>query len=131
MPNPWRRPAFTLETHCGDPTNYEFEPGSFDLVHAALVFEYVEWPGLLRRVMLALRARGVLSVVLQLPSSSSPAVTPTAFASLRSLESIFRFVVPDTLVAEGAALGLGVESRRTEPLPSGKAFEVLRFRKLG
>lgn len=79
----------------------------------------------------ALRAGGVLSVVLQLPSSSSPAVTPTAFTSLRSLESIFRFVVPDVLVTEAAAFGLAVDSRRTEPLPSGKAFEVLRFTKRG
>lgn len=125
------RPAFTLETHSADLAAYEFEPGAFDLVHAALVFEYVEWPRLLGRVAPALRAAGVLSVVLQVPSSSSPAVTPTAFTSLRSLESIFRFIVPDVLVAEAAARGLAVESRRTEPLPSGKAFEVLRFAKRG
>ena len=121
------QPVFTLETHPADLTAYEFEPGAFDLVHAALVFEYIEWPRLLGHVAPALRAGGILSVVLQLPSSSSPAVTPSAFTILRSLESIFRFVVPDALVAEATALGLAVESRRTEPLPSGKAFEVLRF----
>jgi SAM-dependent methyltransferase len=125
------RPAFTLETHCADLTAYEFETGAFDLIHAALVFEYVEWPRLLGRVAAALRAGGVLSVVLQRPSSSSPVVTPTAFTSLRSLEAIFGFVVPGVLVTEAAAHGLAVDSRRPEPLPSGKAFEVLRFTKPG
>lgn len=44
------RPAYTLETYSADLTAYEFEPAAFDLVHAALVFEYVEWPRLLGRV---------------------------------------------------------------------------------
>jgi len=45
------------------------------------------------------------------------------------LESIFRFVDPDALAVQAVAKGLQVVSQRTELLPSGKAFEVLRFRK--
>ena len=122
-------PAFALDVRCFDLAAYTFEPAAFDLVHAALVFEYVEWPLLLPRVVGTLRPRGVLSVVLQRPSQATPAVTPTRFTSVRSLESVFRFVEPDDLVADATALGLHLESRCTERLESGKAFEVLRFRR--
>jgi len=82
---------------------------------------------LLPRWAETLRPRGTFSVVLQRPSESSPAVTPTEFASLRSLESLFQFVEPDALVKQAYDAGLELEYRRTEPLRSAKAFEVLRF----
>jgi hypothetical protein len=103
------------------------EPEAFDLVHAGLVLEYVEWPLLLPRVASTLKPGGVLSVVLQLPSAAGPAVTPTTFVSLRSLESLFRFVEPGALVEAAGDAGLTLTSRRTESLRAGKAFEVLRF----
>src|SRR5262245_1447982 len=120
-------PGFVLEVRCGDLADIKLEPEAFDLVHAALVLEYVEWPALLPRVASTLAPRGVLSVVLQLPSSSSPAVTPTEFASLQSLESLFHFVEPDALVEAAREAGLTLGDRRTEALPAGKAFAVLRF----
>jgi SAM-dependent methyltransferase len=122
-------PAFALDVRCADLTAYTFEPEAFELVHAALVFEYVEWSLLLPRVVGTVQSGGVLSVVLQLPSRASPAVTPTRFTSLRALESVFRFVEPDVLVADATALGLHLESRRPERLESAKTFEVLSFRK--
>ena len=100
---------------------------AFDLVHAGLVLEYVEWPLLLPRVAATLKPGGVLSVVLQLPSATSPAVTPTSFVSLHSLESLFRFVEPGMLVRAARAAGLTLGSQRTESLHAGKAFEVLRL----
>ncbi len=84
-------------------------------------------PLLLPRLALTLRPGGVLSVVLQVPSASSPAVTPSPFVTLQSLESLFHFVDPAVLVEAAQDLGLTLSSRRTEPLPAGKAFEVLRF----
>jgi ubiquinone/menaquinone biosynthesis C-methylase UbiE len=122
-------PDFLLDVRCADLAVYAFEPDAFDLVHAALVFEYVEWSLLLTHVAGTLKAGGALSTVLQLPSPASSAVTPTRFTSLCSLESVFSFVDPDVLVARAADLGLHLESRWTEPLESGKSFEVLRFRK--
>ena len=122
-------PAFALDVRCADLAAFVFEPEAFDLVHAALVFEYVEWSLLLPGVVATLKSQGVLSLVSQLPSPASPPVTPTRFTSLRSLESVFRFVEPDALVAAATALGLRLESRRTQPLESGKAFEVLRFKR--
>jgi SAM-dependent methyltransferase len=120
-------PGFALDVRCVDLAEYRFEPEAFDLVHAALLLEYVEWSPLLPRVAATLRPGGTFSVVLQRPSVSSPAVTPTTFTSLCSLEALFHFVEPDALVAQAGEAGLRLEHRRTEPLPSGKAFEAFRF----
>ena len=46
---------------------------------------------------------------------------------LQSLESLFHFVEPLALVDAAHGKGLTLSDRRTEPLPAGKAFEVLRF----
>jgi len=122
-------PGFQLKVQCADLADVAFEPEAFDLAHAALVFEYIEWLTLLPRVAATLKPNGLLSVVLQLPSTSIPSVTPTAFVRLQSLESLFHFVDPGELVEAAAAQGLRLSDRRTEALPSGKAFEVLRFEK--
>jgi SAM-dependent methyltransferase len=120
-------PGFDLEVRCGDVAGMELERDAFDLVHAALFLEYVDWPAVLPRVARSLRRDGVFSAVLQAPSVSSPAVTPTPFTSLRSLESLFHFVDPDALAAAGGEAGLALRTRRREALPAGKAFEVMRF----
>jgi hypothetical protein len=120
-------PRFELDVRCGDLNDIELERDAYDMVHAALLFEYLEWPMLLPRVATALRPGAVLSVILQVPSTSSPAVTPTPFTSLRKLESLFRFVEPTALVDAARREGLKLSARRTEALPAGKALEVLRF----
>ena len=120
-------PDFALDVQCADLTDVVLEPEAFDLVHAGLVLEYLEWPLLLPRVASTLKPGGVLSIVLQLPSASSPAVTPSAFVRLQSLESLFHFVEPGALVEAARHEGLRLSNRRTEPLAAGKAFEVLRF----
>ena len=60
-------PAFELDLWCGDVIEIGLGRQVFDLVHAGLIFEYVEWPVLLPRIAAALRPGGVLSVVLQGP----------------------------------------------------------------
>ena len=124
-------PGFELDVRCADLADAVFERQAYDLVHAGLVLEYVEWSCLLPRLATTLRPRGILSVVLQHPSASTPAVTPTRFVSLRSLESSFRFVDPHTLVEAARHAGMALESRHDESLPAGKAFDVLRFVKAG
>jgi SAM-dependent methyltransferase len=123
-------PGFELDVRCVDLADVVLEREAFDLVHAGLVLEYVEWPLLLPRVATTLKSGGVLSVVLQSPSASSPPVTPTPFVSLQSLESLFRFVEPAALVEAALGERLTLSKRHTESLPAGKAFEVLRFVKV-
>ena len=122
-------PGFELDVRCGDVIDVELEREAYDLIHAGLIFEYVDWPVLLRRAAMALKPGGILSVVLQSPSASSPAVTPTTFTSLRKLESLFHFVEPAALIDAACGEGLNLIARHAEALPAGKSFEVLHFRK--
>jgi SAM-dependent methyltransferase len=120
--------GFELDSRCADLASVSLEPVAFDLIHAALIFEYVDWTAVLPRLVASLRSDGMLSVILQRPSSAAPAVTPTPFTSLLSLHTVFRFVDPDALMAEAERVGMTVATRRTVPLASGKAFEVFCFR---
>lgn len=121
--------AAAIEARVGEIETSEFEPRAFDLVHAALVLEYVDWRRVVPRVAAALVPDGVFSVVIQRPSPSTPAVTPTVFSSLRALESVFSFVPPEELVERSAAEGLAVTDRHLQPLPGEKSFETMRFTK--
>ena len=120
-------PGFELDLRSGDVMDLELDRNTYDLVHAGLFFEYVDWPVLLPRVAAALKPGGALSVVLQVPSASSPAVTPTEFTSLRKLESLFHFVEPTAFLDAARDEKLNVRGRHTEALPAGKAFEVLHL----
>jgi hypothetical protein len=43
------------------------------------------------------------------------------------LETLFWFVEPGALIEAARGEGLTLSNQRTESLPAGKAFEVLRF----
>jgi hypothetical protein len=58
-------------------------------------------------------------------------VTRTGYASLRKLETLFRFVEPDSVVAQACGVGLELHRQSTEQLKSGKTFSVLQFTKAG
>jgi len=126
----FRSPGLDLTLRCADVMTIAFEPVAFDLVHCGLLLEYLEWPRLIQALGRTVRSGGGLSVVLQLPSGDSPAVTRTPYPSLLGLERLFHFVDPSALAGAAHAAGLELELQRTEPLPSGKAFEVMHFRKV-
>lgn len=123
------RPLYELDIRCGDIAEVDLGRESYDLVHAGLMLEYVAWPVLLPRIASSLRPGGVFSVILQMPSASSAAITPTVFTSLRALAPLFRFVEPTELVDAARDSGLRLNAQHTESLPSGKSFAVLRLEK--
>jgi len=123
------RSVYELDMRCGDVAEVDLEREADDLVHAGLILEYVAWPVLLPRIASSLRPGGVFSVILQMPSASSAAVTPTGFTRLRALAPLFRFVEPTALIDAARDHGLRLNARHTESLPSGKSFAVLRFEK--
>lgn len=123
----FRQAPFALTVHCMDVMHFPFRPASYDLVHAALVFEYIDWQHLFPRIVQSLAPHGTLSVVIQRPSATAPAVTPTPFVSLKVLESVFHFVDPEELLELALQQPVTLDRRTVEPLPSGKSFEVFRF----
>ena len=122
----WR---FALDVRCADISTCAFDTASFDLIHAALVLEYVPWRELLPHLASWLKPGGVLSVVLQRPSAATPAVTPTPFTSLLAPESIFTFVEPEQFIREANRHDMALVSRQVVPLPSAKSFAALRLRR--
>lgn len=121
-------PPYQRLLHCADLATHALPEGAFDLIHAALVFEYLDWRALLPRAVKALAPQGCLSVVVQRPSPAAPAVSHTAYTSLRRLETVFTHVAPADMVTAAAAEGLVLESLRHLSLPQQKSFAALRFR---
>jgi SAM-dependent methyltransferase len=113
--------GFELRLECVDLANHTLPSARFDLIHAPLIFEYLDWWELFPRVACSLRSGGLLSVVLQRPSPSASAVSRTKFPSLRQLEPLFRFVQPDALRAQAAHGGLIIEDEFRVPLKQQKA----------
>jgi len=98
-----------------------FEPASFDLIHAALLLEYVEPSVVLPLVAEWLAPQGALSIVLQLPGGDAQ-ISETGSSSLQLLSGRMRLVPPERLCALAAAEGLIVRSTTQIPLARGKSF---------
>jgi SAM-dependent methyltransferase len=69
----------------GDVLRVELPAGGLDLVHAALLLEYVDPLSLFRRIHGWLRPGGACSVVTQEPAGGQPVVSERAYVSLRAL----------------------------------------------
>jgi SAM-dependent methyltransferase len=116
-----------LELLHGDLFEALLEPGAFDLVHAALVLEYVDPAPALARMAAWLRPGGVLTVVLQEPSPDAPPVSRTPFRTVLALEPLLRLVDPALLALQATKLGLVPLDTERVPLPQGKSFLVARY----
>jgi SAM-dependent methyltransferase len=113
-----------LDLVCGDILECSIAAHSIDLVHGALIFEYVDAAAVMERIATWLRPGGVLSIVLQLSSPHSGTVTATPFDSLRSLEAKMKLVRPALIEDLAAGRGLRPIRARVDTLPTGKAFHV-------
>lgn len=102
---------------------------SFDLVHAGLIFEYVEPGPAVEKFSEWLAGGGVLSVVLQLPAPSGRSVSDSDIESVKLLEPVIELVPPQRLESLAAAHGLEKLESGTVTLPKGKAFYTGLFRK--
>ncbi len=108
-----------LELFCSEAEKFRAPPGSFDLVHAALIFEYLHPEPLVRRIAEWLAPDGVCSVVLQLPGGDAPAA-PTK--TMQIIEKAMRLVDPDELTRLFDHYGLPRRRAKTVPLRHGKGF---------
>jgi len=77
--------AKNIEWRCADIQSTAMGISEFDLVHGALIFEYVKPEVILPKIATAMKETGVMSVVLQLPGDDLPPVSKTPYASLEQL----------------------------------------------
>ncbi|MFI5395837.1 MAG: class I SAM-dependent methyltransferase [Candidatus Binatia bacterium] len=103
-----------------------FEP--VDMLYAALLFEYVEVAAVLKKLRALLKRGGVLGTVVQLPSPSTPMVTPSPFVSLAALSSFMHTVSPSRLRALAEDNGFEEIASNLATSPPGKHFHVQVFR---
>lgn len=116
-----------LQVICGDVRSVDMEEGSLDHVHAGLIFEYVDAKRMLKRISSWLKPSGVLSVVLQTPSSESAPVTDTPYDSLKLLEPVMRLVDPAEIGDEAGRVELSERKSFDVELKHGKSFRVIYF----
>jgi ubiquinone/menaquinone biosynthesis C-methylase UbiE len=77
---------------CEDVEKYKFPANYFDMIHGALIFEYVDYQKLLVKIAKSLKIGGVLSTVIQLEDANAPRISETKFTSLQKLASIMKTV---------------------------------------
>ena len=101
---------------------------AYELVHCALVLEYVDPDVVLAKIARWLSPNGVLVVVLQLHSPEAKAVTETGYDSLKLLEPLMKLHEPDDIRQRAIAVGLLESASQIECLESGKQFYIGHFR---
>jgi SAM-dependent methyltransferase len=116
------RPRWGERVHlvCADVATAELPPGPYDLVHAALLLEYVPPDVLFRRAHDWLGPSGMLSLVTQEPVEGLPAVTDAGVESLHALAARMTLRAAAEVAAQAAESGFVVEAQRTVTLASGK-----------
>jgi SAM-dependent methyltransferase len=113
-----------LELFCSEAEKFRAQPGSFDLVHAALLLEYLHPEVLVRKVAEWLADEGTCSVVLQLPGGEGP--QPPS-KTMQIISKAMKLVSPDELTRLFEHYGLSRKRARTVPLRHGKSFWVAAF----
>ena len=113
----------------GDVLKVELPPVSFELVHAALLLEYVEPRSFFRRVFQWMSPEGTCSMITQEPTSGVPAVSNTGYDSLRRLSGRMTLRNAEEVVALAADAGLREVSRRSIEVSGGKILVSSTFKK--
>ena len=103
----------------------DLDERTFDLVHCALVLEYVDVDVVFERLAKWVSIQGVLVVVLQLASPNTSPVSDTGCGSLKLLK--MKLHNPDDIRDKARNVRLKEVSSRTEELDSGKRFYVGHF----
>lgn len=113
-----------LELYCAEVENFRPSGGRFDLVHAALLFEYLHPEVLVRRIAEWVADGGLCSVVLQLPGGD-PLDVPSK--AMRIIERAMRLVPPEELTQLLEHYGLVRKRERVVPLKHGRRLWTAVF----
>jgi SAM-dependent methyltransferase len=120
----------SLELVTGDVLDAQLSSPTFDLVHAALLFEYVDPAALFARIAGWMAADGLCCVVTQNRAAGGASVSRTGCDSLLVLEGRMWLRSSDEMNGFATRAGFHRISNRDVPLPHGKSFSVSMFRRL-
>ncbi len=108
-----------LELFCSEAEKFRAAAQGFDLVHAALVFEYLHPEPLVRKIAEWLGDHGTCSVVLQLPGGEGPEAPSKA---MKIIQKAMKLVPPEELVRLFEHYRLPLRRQKVVPLKYGKSF---------
>jgi ubiquinone/menaquinone biosynthesis C-methylase UbiE len=118
-----------VETICSDINSCRFYPESFDLIHCALLFEYVDVEETLTNIENWLAPEGRLSTILQLDDAQLGAVSETPFVSMKLLANSMNLIEPKQFDKMAYTAGLSLVAESIKELPSGKRFRLSTHRR--
>lgn len=113
-----------LELFCSEAEKFRAAPGSFDLVHVGLLFEYLHPEVLVRKIAEWIADDGTCSVVLQLPGGEGP---PEPTKTLQLIAKATKLVSPEELTRLFEHYGLPRRRAKIVPLRYGKSFWAAAF----
>jgi SAM-dependent methyltransferase len=125
------RPRLGERIHlvCADVAAAELPPAPYDLVHAALLLEYVAPEVLFGRAHAWLGPSGMLSLATQEPAEGLPAVSEAGIDSLQALATHMTLRTAGEVSALAVEGGFAIAGQRTVTLPCGKKLTSLLFDK--
>lgn len=112
----------SVEWVCGDVLTAELPQSPFDLIHAALLLEYLDAAALFRRVRHWLMPGAYLSLITQQPIVGLAAVSNTGYESLRSLSATIMLRSAEDIALLAADAGYVVKSKQLVELQTGKVL---------
>ncbi|MEW6509111.1 MAG: class I SAM-dependent methyltransferase [Bacteroidota bacterium] len=119
-----------LNLLCADIDQLDIKNDCFEMIHAALIFEYVDVQKLLTKIPTWLNYGGILCVVLQTPGELSQPVSDTEFESIRKLSSVIKLFDVKEFVCLAEKNGMKEIYSYYINLQKGKKFFVGYFKKI-
>jgi hypothetical protein len=120
-----------LRLVCDDVLTAEPPRGPFDLVHAALLLEYVDPSSLFRRIYDWLSPSGVCSLITQEPAPDVAAISITGYESLQTLAGRMSLRSAAEITRLARQAGLHLLHTRAVKVPAGKTLVSSIFDKGG
>lgn len=107
-----------------DLQNWNSDSIKFDMIYAALVFEYVNVSTVLRMFRKSMHSASMLITILQNESAAQSKVSQTKYTSLEKLNSIMSLVNVNEFEKTLHQLGFVTHNKEKITLNSGKIFSV-------
>ncbi|MCF8243376.1 MAG: class I SAM-dependent methyltransferase [Melioribacteraceae bacterium] len=118
-----------LELIAGDIQKISFDKDKYDLIFAALIFEYVDVSMVLQKISNIISEKGILYVILQQAGNNQSLVSKTKYKSLEILTPVIKLITPDQFRIYAAQFGMIESCGELILLNSGKSFYAAEYKK--
>ncbi len=111
-----------LEIITGDFDNFNIKDREYDLIFAALFFEYVDIKSALRKFREMMNESSVLFSMIQMPDAAQSKVSKSKYKSLEKLSPYISLITTEEYFREIDQAGLQINLSSKKTLSNGKSF---------